>query len=153
YPPSRTAEYSARPDAEAMVALPSGSLWILTKQDDGMSRIFQVKPDASATVVATEVGSLNLRDDQLQGGLSLRATAADLRDGQLLVRTYFRAWQFDVSEQLTGTVNAPARIEVKTGFDIQGESIAYGLDASIWHSSEGLDQPLWKLPCSHPNTP
>ena len=141
---------SKAPDAEAMVVLPDATLWVLTKQNDGRSRVFHVKPQADKTVVATLLTTLDLRDDKLRRGLSLRATAADLRGGQLVVRTYFRAWAFDVTPWLKGDFISPTRTPVPAGFDVQGEALAIGLDGDIWHSSEGLDQPLWHLSCSAP---
>ena len=146
------------PDVEAMAVLPDARVILLTKRDDGRAKVFRVDLSKSPVEVV-ELGMLDLRDDKLKQGHSLRATAADLdKTGRyLLVRSYFRIYVFDVGKALMANpvtaratlANAP-RQSLTAGLDLQGEAIAWAADGGVWHTSEGNHQPLWKIPCAKP---
>ncbi len=158
YPDHPTHAALARPDAEALAVLPDGRLLVVTKRDDGRGRLFRVTPAAKQTVTAVPLGLLDLRDADLQAGLSLRATAADLdAAGRFLaVRTYFRAWRFDLAAVLSQPAGAgdallqAPRVPLPTGFDVQGESLCWDGAGGFWHGSELVGQPLWHVACAAP---
>ena len=149
---------SERPDVEAMVVLADGRIVLLDKRDDGVTNLFRVQPSQTPTV-AEALGTLVLADGALMSGPSLRVTAADLSDdgSQLLVRCYFRAYQIDVGGLLLGDATAAppalpqlARTKLTTGFDVQGESIAWARQGGFWHGSEGASAPVFFVGCAAP---
>ncbi len=147
------------PDIEAMVVLADGRIVLLDKRDDGVTNLFRVQPSTTPTV-AEAIGTLGLADGALVSGPSLRVTAADLSDDgtQLLVRCYFRAYQVDVAGLLTGDAASaiealPNRPKHKlvTGFDVQGEAMAWARQGGYWHASEGASAPVFFVGCAPAN--
>lgn len=168
YPPVPSLQGKARaaaehPDVEAIAVLPDARVILLTKQNDGHATVFRADFDKPETLIE-RLGVIDLRDDALKQGLSLRATGADIdRTGRyLLVRTYFRVYVFDMSnEAFAGgsSLMAPAvaaqsaiaqapRVAVVAGLDLQGEAIAWATDGGFWHVSEGVKPPLWRVKCA-----
>ncbi len=146
------------PDVEAMVVLADGRVVLFDKRDDGTSAVYRAPLTGDTVAIAEALGTLDLRDGALKQGPSLRTTAADLSgDGRrLLIRTYFRVFEFDVD----GVLAAPAlevsaalpalsaaKRSVAHGFDTQGEAIAYDPAGGFWHVSEGVGSSLFFVGC------
>lgn len=144
-------------NVEAMVVLPDTRVVLLTKQDDGLSKLYRVALQSGKVSQAELLGVLEVRDPPLVDGLSLRVTAADLgEDGRsLLVRTYFRIFLFDLGKALTGpaTEAAPVLLAAKPtllqgAFEPQGEAIAWDTKTGFWQVAEGVGATLFYVGCA-----
>jgi hypothetical protein len=134
-------------DAEALVIDLEGNPIVLTKRGDASSRLYRVPMEGVAATEAVLVATI---PTGATGGLSTSTTAADLwPDGtRLLVRGYFSTLELDLlGLELEAAGQAPAK-EIRTGVEQQGEAIAYDpTQRVIWHVSEGIQPPLYRIPC------
>ncbi len=166
YPPApqvsaRQRGAEERANAEAMVVLPDTRVVLITKRSDGIARVFRVPPDPAGIAVAERLGDLELRVPPGNNESASKATGADLTpDGRwLAVRTYARLFVYDVGGALASPAESArvalakaTRVEVKAGFDSQGEAVCWGRRGGLWHTSESVnkkvDVPLWHIPCA-----
>jgi len=134
-------------DAEALVIDPEGNPIVLTKRGDAASRLYKVAMEGVAATEAVLVATISTG---MTGGLSAATTAADMwPDGtRLLVRGYFSTIELDLlGLDLADAAKAPVT-EVTTGLEAQGEAIAYdSVERAIWHVSEGVQPPVYRIPC------
>lgn len=141
-------------DAEALAVLPDSRVILLTKRDDGETHVFRLTLRAGTGTLVEPMGALDVRDPPMVVGHPVRVTAADLStDGrQLLVRTYGRAFLFDVGAALQGPASADALKGVKRtvldGGDMKHcEAIAWDPAGGFWEVAEGSNPPLWHVGC------
>jgi hypothetical protein len=165
YPPA--ARFNARQrgaeehaNVEAMVVLPDTRVVLISKRADGIARVYRAPPDPAGIAIAEGLGDLELRVPPGNIESASKATGADLsRDGRwLAVRTYSRLFVFDVGAALaapagsarTALARAP-RVEIKSGFDSQGEAVCWDPQGGLWHTSESVKKtvnvPLWRIEC------
>jgi hypothetical protein len=108
----------------------SGDLYLLTKENDGMSELYVARaPLVSDTTTLERVGELSFGPGATPGGPF--ATGGDLSPAgdALLVRTYSSALLF--LRPAGGTVAdalGTAAIELPAAFEMQGEGIAWAPD-------------------------
>jgi len=130
-------------DAEALLVLPNGNLFIITKGERGPAALYRA-PDAfrnGATAqlvrVATIVDSEGNRNAAV--GRSNRITGADAsRDGRWVVLRTLDAVTFYSAEAFTaGKVREVLRFDVSAVRESQGEGVAFGEDGTVWLASEG----------------
>ncbi len=150
-----------RPNSEAMVVLRDTRMVMITKRNDGIARVFRAAPDPAGIALAKPLGTLELRVPPGNADTASPATGADLTaDGRwLAVRTYARLFVFDTA----GALRAPpaqaramlaraTRIEVKAGYDSQGEAVCWARRGGLWHASESVNKrvnvPLWRIRCA-----
>lgn len=132
-------------DAEALVVTPDGTPVILTKRNDGTTRV--LLHDGSETLQS--VGTI---DTSLNGdGLPTTVTSADLwPDGShLFVRTYAGAWQFALpGHDVRRAVEATGAV-VPIPPEIQGEAVAYDVrTGGYWSVGEGARPLLFHAACA-----
>jgi hypothetical protein len=137
-----TVTYPDRPhDCETLMVDPeTGDLYLITKEDAGVSRVFVARAPVGTTVTVTEVGTIAFGTDTAPG--SVQSTAGDIApDGRsVLVRTYTSAllWPRDRDQDLAEALSAPA-ISAPTVVERQGEAIAFAADGSGYYTiSEGV---------------
>lgn len=148
---------SARPDtwllrypdgshnAESFAVTPQGIGYIVTKSEDGRSRVYRIptSPDADHLRPVTFVAAITFAPGLFSGA----ATGADFsRDGtRFVVRTYTAAYLWsvhggDLAAALRGT---PTRITLP--LQQQGEGVAFDGDRLVV-DSEGRDVPVYAVP-------
>lgn len=132
-------------NAEALVALPDGSVVVITKEQEGSAGVYLAAPDATSFERIDEIamGEGALDGDRL-------VTGADLsHDGtSLIVRTYLNVWLWrglegdDLPTLLDRhACRAPAPPEP------QGEAITLSSDGvGFWTISEGLHPTVFHVP-------
>ncbi len=144
-------------DTEAMAVLPDARVVLLTKRDDGTTRLFRLTLQPGAGTLVEPLGALDVRDPPQVSGHPVRVTAADLTpDGRhLLVRTYGRVLLFDVGATLLGPAAAApgllakaARAVIDGGGMKHCEAIAWDPAGGFWQVSEGANPPLWRVGCA-----
>lgn len=126
-------------DAEALFVDPSGTLRVVSKEDDGEAKVFRVDaPRCDGTVE-----DLALEYELQLGGA---VTGAAMRaDGQAVVfRSLTHGWMWVGCE--VDLRDAP--IEVDLGAQPQGEAIAFGDDGALVVTSEGEPFRVWEVPCA-----
>lgn len=137
-------------DAEALLVDPNGSqLWILSKETNGHSLIFQAPTTPSETPrVLEQVGGVWLGEcvpNQLVTGASFSP------DGSLvLVRTYQSVllWERPRGTSLPDALSAPPRV-LRGPSEFQGEGITFSADASAWFTvGEGSASPIFRASAS-----
>jgi len=143
------------PDIEAIAVMADTRVLLFSKHSDGGTDVFRAtltQPEAKVE----RIGVLDLKDKEAKKGHALAVTGADLTaNGRwLVIRCYFRIYVFDAGDALIAAADkAPAllaavtRSTVKSGLDLQGESIAWDPEGGLWHTSEGNHQPLWRIRC------
>jgi len=140
-------------DAESlMVDGPTGDLYIVTKDYDGVAEVFRKPaPHADGDDVTLEhVQSLNFSAAPLFGGATTGATISPAGD-QIVIRTYrptaflwSRVEAISVAEALSGEP-----CEVLLEAEEQGESVGFAADGSgLFTISEREYQPVWFVPLS-----
>jgi len=133
-------------DAEALVVTRTGQPYVLTKRTDATSHIYRIPMDG--TEVAERVATISTGSTD---GLPTSTTAADLwpDDSRILVRGYLYSFELTLdSDGLLGASHA-VHTTVATGVELQGEAIAYdSAERAIWHVGEGINPPLWRIPCA-----
>jgi hypothetical protein len=134
-------------DCEALMVDPaSGDLYLLTKENDGMSELYMARAPlvADATTTLERVAELPFGPGATPGGPF--ATGGDLSpDGDaLLVRTYSAVLLFlrpaggTIADALTGDA-----VELPAAFERQGEGIAWAPDGLGYYTlSEFADAPV-----------
>ena len=150
-------QYPDRPhDAEALIVVPgSGDLIIITKEDDGRSRVFQAAAGLDGLPFGGEPLTLDLlgeiQIDEAIGAPSRLVTAADVApsgDG-ILVRTYFALLRYSRPPGRTlpeALFTAPELLPVD--FEPQGEAVATLAGEDGYATvSEGLNPSLFVHRC------
>lgn len=128
-----------RPDAEALLVSPDGTVRIVTKEGGGEAHVYRsASPRCDGeTETLIEEASVTI-DSAVTGG----AMAPD--GGSLVLRTYTDAWLW------TGcTINwseAPTRVDL--GSEPQGEAIAFTNDGGLVTTSEGTPFRARSVPCA-----
>ena len=128
-----------------MIVDSEGQLFVLTKVKKGESELYAFGAfEASATKKGKRVGVYAVEDDRKKG---TRTTSAALSpNGKwLAVRTYHRVYVFDASSGVqTALSRTPCVFEPVE--EPQGEAIAWASDESLLLTSEGVGEPLWRIP-------
>lgn len=127
-------------DAEALVVLPNGSLYIVTKGERSAVTLYRAGSFTNGTTVrlapiATIVeGNQNAgvaRQDRITGG-------GASRDGRWIVlRTLSAVMFYRTSDLESGNVREVFRYSLGTVGGLQGEGVAFADGGTIWLSSEG----------------
>lgn len=132
-------------NAESFAVTPQGVGYIVTKSEDGRSRVYRIpaRPDADHLRPVTFVAAITLAPGLLGGA----ATGADFsRDGTwFVVRTYTDAYLWSVrgGDLATALRRAPTRLALP--LQQQGEGVAFDGDRLIV-DSEGRDSPVYVVP-------
>jgi len=122
-------------NAESMMVDPrNGDLYIVTKSDTGVSKVFRAAAplNAGAQTLLEDLGNLII------GG---EATGADIApSGEIVIRTYQAAQVFRRPPGLSvnDALHQPSCL-VRLANEMQGESISYSSDGlGLWSTTEGM---------------
>jgi hypothetical protein len=122
-------------DCEALIVTPPGEIQLITKSQDGIAGVYQVKlPARSAKLELKKIGELKIEGSV--AGMRM-VTAADMDgDGKrVVVRTYTQALLYEGSPNNWFTMQ-PVRIPVP--FEGQSEAVSFDFDSGrIITTSEG----------------
>ena len=124
-------------DAEALLAAPDGTLFVVTKGDTGQIAVYRVPRDAR--------GNAALRLEPVGGPLS-KTPAADARitdgaispDGDWVVlRTKTALVFYRAADFLKGTFRETRRVDLTALGEPQGEGVAFGPSNTVYVAGEG----------------
>ena len=124
-------------DAEALLALPDGTLHIVTKGDTGEVALYRVPRDA---------GSGAVRLERVGAPLSKGTPAADARitdgaaspDGEwVALRTRAALVFYRAADFLKGNFTEARRVDLKSLGEPQGEAVAFGPSNTVYLAGEG----------------
>lgn len=153
-----------RHDAEALFRMPNGDLFVVTKGRKGPVTLYRAPHDSSAgstgsandgsseTIVLERVREIA---PQPRDGLDLITSATASANGKwVAIRSYRELW-FYRAEQLLGAGGAqPIVVDLTPLRELQGESVAFAQDGSVWLASESENRrqlPTWsRLTCELP---
>jgi hypothetical protein len=128
-------------DAEAMVVLPNGTLFIVTKGERGPIVLYRLpsefrdgataRLERVATVAESEGMKGVSRQDRITGG-------AASPDGRwIALRTLHAVTFYSAADFTAGNVREVLRFDLSALRERQGEGVGFGTDGAIWLASEG----------------
>lgn len=124
-------------DAEAMLVFPDGTVRIVTKENDGIAKVFRASQlDCGGTTTLSEEAEVDLGEPLTGGGVG--------GDGMLVaLRSLTQVWVWRGCTLDWSTVPEPIAL---TGEE-QGEGVAFGEGGALFTTSEGDPLELHVLPC------
>ncbi|MFP6684635.1 MAG: hypothetical protein VB934_07975 [Polyangiaceae bacterium] len=135
-------------NAETLLADPTtGQLFIVTKVSSGPSDVYRFPKDIgpATTAVLTHVGTV-----QPPQGIAL-ITGGDAHASGVLLRTYTHMFFYGFASGDIAASLAAEPCSVPTGFEVQGETVAWAPDAQSYFTvSEGKSMPVYQTTCSAP---
>jgi hypothetical protein len=141
-------------DAEALFALPSGDLYILTKGRQGPIALYRFpSPQRSGETATLErVRELFPEPEDTDDRVTAATSSPDGR--WVGVRTYRNLFLYPADQFVAGEPVAPTLVDLQPLGQSQGESLAISADGKIWLTSEAENddsQPTWaQLQCTFP---
>ena len=144
-----TGVYPEEPqDAEALMVHPcTGRVHVVTKDDDGESRIYRF-PSAPGkdTVELESVGTVFV-DGAEASARQVTAGDFDADGDRVVIRTgnSIREWVIDPEKPNDHWLNPP--IEIEGAAEFQGEGIAYSDNGDLITTSEGNPMTISRVPC------
>ena len=123
-------------DAEALFALPSGDLYVVTKGREGPIALYRLPAPHRPGEVATLERVRELAPEP--AGEQDRVTGATASpDGRWVgIRSYRTLRLYPAAALVGGGVISPVEVDLRPLSESQGESLTLGDDGSIWLSSE-----------------
>lgn len=112
-------------DAEALIALPDGALYIVTKGRTGPIALYRVPKNNGGTVQLERVGA-PLSNGRPQVDARITDGAASLDGEWIVLRTETELAFYRAAEFLRGTFQPARHIDLKSLGEPQGEAIAFG---------------------------
>jgi hypothetical protein len=139
-------------DVEALVATRDGRLLLVTKELF-TATVFQVPPDAVSRVLSGRSVTTPVTAVDVGGvGQSLVTDGASLPDGRIVLRDYVNAVVYDDRTKAGRGLQPVRRLVLPP--EQQGEGLAVIDDgAALLVGSEGLRQPLWRVPLTAAASP
>lgn len=137
-------------NSEALAVSSGGLPVVLSKEYEGETSDVYRYPalDAVSDSPLIALGTLSTGEAGAGGGAAV--TAADLwpDDSRMLVRTYARIYEVDLSDGLENLSSAP--VTALTGAsEMHGEAIAYDpWKGGFWQLAEGLNAAVWYTGCA-----
>ena len=125
-------------DAEALLAAPDGSLYIVTKGETGPVSLYRFPRDAGSgkTVRLERVGSLlSKRPSSPSGRITDGAISPD--GDQVVLRTLSTLTFYRAADFLKGDFREIRRVDLKTLREPQGEGVAFGASNIVYVAGEG----------------
>jgi hypothetical protein len=146
-------------DAEALVVLPGGELFIVTKGNADPAALYRfTSPFRDGVTVSLErvtpLVPAKANGKQTNDARNTRITAADVSpDGRWIVlRTPHAIMFYDAREFVSGQIREAYRFDVAPAREPQGEGVALSADNDVWLVGEGggKSQPgtLLRLSCT-----
>jgi hypothetical protein len=130
-------------DAEALIVLPDGSLFVVTKGELGAVALYRV-PEAfrnGATAQLERIATLMEPEGGRAGRVARRnriTGASASSDGRWVVlRTLYNLTFYNAADFKTGNIREAFRYDVSGIREPQGEGVAFGEDGAVWLASEG----------------
>lgn len=129
-------------DAEALLVLPDGTLFIVTKGEMGPVALYRVPEFRNAARVQLERVATILESEGGDAGRvarSNRVTGASVSpDGRWVVlRTLYRLTFYNAADFTSGNIREAFQFDVSSVRERQGEGVAFGEDGVVWLASEG----------------
>jgi hypothetical protein len=127
-------------DAEALVVLPNGSLYIVSKGERSAVTLYRAGSFTNGTTVRLAPIATIVEGNQKAGvARQDRITGASAsRDGRWIVlRTLSAVMFYRTSDLESGNVREVLRYSLGSVGGLQGEGVAFGDGGTIWLSSEG----------------
>lgn len=137
-------------NVETLLAMPDGSLFVVTKQKDGESTLFALGAFHPGEVVAQEVGRHIFAGEDKD---ERKVTGGDIDPSGrwLALRTYAAIWLFPIPDGDLGRAYQGAPCRVVPPREEQGESIAFAGDRLVI-VSEGTGAPIYEAPFRPPGS-
>ena len=141
-------------DAEALLVLPDGAVYIVTKGETGPVAVYELPRTARPGTVARMRQVAVLSPERVSRSERITGAAAS-PDGQWLAMRTLRTLRFYPTGNLSaGTLGTPLTHDLRPLREPQGEAVALGADGGVYLSSEGggrnTPATLSHLSCSLP---
>lgn len=152
-----TAAYPDGPqDAEALLVLPDGAVYIVTKGETGPVAVYELPRTARPGAVARLRRVAVLNPERVSRPERITGAAAS-PDGQWLAMRTLRTLRFYPTGNLSaGTLGTPLTHDLRPLREPQGEAVAIGADGAVHLSSEGGSRStpatLSRLSCTLPQS-
>ncbi len=145
--------YPDRPhDCESIAMAPNGDLYLLSKEDAGVSTLFVARAPFDGTVTLEVVTTIDVGGALVPGGRQTTAMDLSPGGGALLVRTYNRIHLFarETGEDWAAAL-ARASVTVRPAVEVQGEAIGWRADGRAFFTiSEGASPTLSRYEATTP---
>jgi hypothetical protein len=124
-------------DAEAMIVLPDGSLFVATKGESGSAALYRYPGPlrAGATVRLQKV--LDLSDAKLKRRLRFTGASASPDGRWVAIRTLHSVHFFPASSLAAGSVDGERGFDLTPLGEVQGEGVGIAGDGTVYLTSEG----------------
>ena len=122
-------------DAEALLATPDGSLYLVTKGDTGHVALYRVPRDAKGAVKLESIGVISKDTPASDARITDGAISPDGEWVVLRTRsslTFYRAADF-----LKGNFKESRRVDLRSLGEPQGEAVAFGPSNTLYVAGEG----------------
>lgn len=122
-------------DAEALFVLPDGGIYIVTKGETGAIALYRfpqpLRPGATARLERiVELGTATKRKDRITG-------ASASQDGRwVALRTLDAVDTYRAADLVRGVPGTPARVDVRSLGEPQGEGVGWGPPGTLYLTSE-----------------
>jgi hypothetical protein len=129
-------------DAEAMFVLPNGSLFVVTKGENGPVRLYRVPPDfGQETTVHMQRIATVMEATEKKGGVATPSKITDASasaDGKwVALRSRTSLAVYEASDLAAGKVRAVLRYQLTDAQEAQGEGVTFAESGVLWLASEG----------------
>lgn len=135
-------------DAEALMVHPcTGAVYVATKEDGGISRIFRFPPSPDGAVTLEEVATADVSGGGVAESLEVTGGDWDADGERVVLRTSdrFFVWATDPDAPDAHWQDEPL-VLVGTNHP-RGEGVAFGADGAIWAIGEGNPIPVDRYTC------
>jgi hypothetical protein len=124
-------------DAEALLALPDGTLHIVTKGDTGDVALYRVPRDAGGAPVRLERVGAPLSKGMPPVEARITDGAASPDGEWVALRTLVAVVFYRAADFLNGNFNEARRVDLRSLGEPQGEAVAFGSSNTVYLAGEG----------------
>jgi hypothetical protein len=129
-------------DAEAMFVLPNGSLFVVTKGENGPVRLYRVPPEfGKETTVQMQRIATVMEATEKKGAVATPSKITDASasaDGKwVALRSRASLALYEASELVAGKVRPVLRYQLSDAQEEQGEGVTFAENGALWLASEG----------------
>jgi hypothetical protein len=125
-------------NAESIFILRDGTIYIVTKGDDGPIAVYRLpKSQQEQVAVLERVREVMAQPDGRQDRVTGAAASPD--GSRVAIRSYTSLYVYAADALLGGGDAAPMKIDLRSLGEPQGEGVAISSDGTVWLSSEAED--------------